>query len=375
MIRVLHLTGTSAVGDGVPASLLALYQKMDRTRFTFDLLTFSRGSLDYETDFCALGGRVLRMSPPTARHLFKYVRELSDAFARQPGYTVAHCHVPALCGPFFFAAKCAGVPLRILHSHSTAWSAGGWDKALRNAVGTHMGRHIANAYMACSDEAADFLFGKRGKAEIIPPAVDTGHFAFCTDVRAQTRKMLGCREQLVIGHVGRFTPEKNHLFLLDVFSCLHRICPESILLLVGDGPQRAYVEKACREKGLGDAVRFVGTRRRVAPFLQAMDVFVFPSMFEGFGAALLEALAAGLPCVVSDALPHTAQLLPGVTALPLYDSVESWAEHILAVRGRLSDPDLSARGYDVSVAAARLSRFYQAGLRQTDLPFRSNCDR
>lgn len=366
MIRVLHLTGTSAVGDGVFASLLALYRKIDRGQMVWDCLTFSQNESCYETEWRALGGSIFRLPIPSLTSFLHLRQTISNVCSVQPHYQVAHCHVPALSGPFFSEAKRENIPVRVLHSHSTAWTSGSWRKSLRNACCTRVGQHMANAHLACSQRAADFLFGKHAKSTILPPAIETGDFAFCKKVRQQVRKALNLQGKYVIGHVGRFTPEKNHRFLVEVFAYLHRIYPNSALLLAGDGVCKQSVECLCAHMGL--SVRFLGAQQNIAPFLQAMDVFVFPSIFEGFGAVLLEAQAAGLPCVVSDTLPQDAWISSGIHALSLRnDSPERWAKQILAMRngGRLAVPDFYAEGYNATQAADALAHFYKEGLRRS----------
>lgn len=363
MIRVLHLTGTSAVGDGVFASLLTLYRKIDRDQMVWDCLTFSQSESCYEAEWRALGGGVFRLPIPSMPSILRLRQTVSNVFSGQPRYQVAHCHVPALSGPFLSAAKRENVLLRVLHGHSTAWTSGSWRKSLRNACCTRAGQHMANAHLACSQRAADFLFGKHATSAILSPAIETGDFAFCEKVRQQVREALHVQGKYVIGHVGRFTREKNQRFLVEVFAHLHRMYPNSVLLLAGDGICKPFVESLCAH--MGSSVCFLGAQQNIAPFFQAMDVFVFPSIFEGFGAVLLEAQAAGLPCVVSDTLPQDAWLSSGVHALSLRnDSAEQWAKQILAMRngGRLPAPDFYAKGYDAAQAATVLTQFYKDGL-------------
>lgn len=362
MIRVLHLTGTSAVGDGVFSFLLTLYRHMDRGRFAFDCLTFSQNKSAGESEWEALGGRVVRLPTQSIRSLKQVMDQMTLAFSDRSTYAVAHCHVPALSGLFLRAAKQSGVPMRVLHSHSTAWTGGHWHKALRNAICTRFSLPNANARLACSEEAGVFLFGKQG-FHILPPAVETERLVFQADIRWKMRQAMGLHGKFVVGHVGRFAPEKNQLFLIKVFSQLHRVAPQSVLVLVGDGPCRLELENACARAGLENAVRFSGVQQNVSDWLQAMDAFVFPSRFEGFGTALLEARISGLPCVVSDTLPRAACALPGVCALSLRDTPQYWAKTILSLRGHrrlLLKPDL--QGYSASEAVEVLERFYVNGL-------------
>ena len=193
-------------------------------------------------------------------------------------------------------------------------------------------------------------------------AIDTQRFAFDLSTRAGIRKVFGYADELVIGHVGRFDAAKNQSFLLDVFSEIVKREPNAKLLLVGDGPLRKQIETKVAALGLSDRVIFTGVRSDVADLMQAMDILVFPSKNEGLPVTLVEAQAAGLPCVISDSIPKDAVITKNlVTTLSLQDSPEKWAEHVLSRKQEARSDhseEVKAAGFDIRETAKWLEEFY-----------------
>ena len=170
--------------------------------------------------------------------------------------------------------------------------------------------------------------------------------------------LVGC---FVIGHVGRLTSAKNHRFLLEVFRAVYARCPDARLLLVGDGELEGEIRASVERLGLSSVVAFAGNQAEVAAFYSAMDVFVFPSLFEGLGMALVEAQVNGLACVASDCVPKEANVLGRVTFLSLSDSPETWATHIMAAQRNGGTPSavrLAESGYDIAQAVRVLEAAY-----------------
>ena len=189
--------------------------------------------------------------------------------------------------------------------------------------------------IAPSTEAAEFMFGKHcvssGRAILLHNAVDLDLYRYDPEARSRIRAELGLSPQAkLIGHVGRFMTQKNHTFLLDVFAALHRQEPESVLLLVGGGELEQPLREKTAALGLTDAVRFAGVRRDVPALLSAMDVFVFPSLYEGMPNTVIEAQATGLPCVIADTITREAAVTDLVVYLPLSASADAWAQTALA---------------------------------------------
>lgn len=195
---------------------------------------------------------------------------------------------------------------------------------------------------------------------VIPNAIEVPNYRYDPQMSRQVRQELGLGNGLVVGHVGNANPAKNHPFLLEIFAALHQKRPDARLILVGGGTER-FRAKA-RSLGVEDAVLFAGVRKDVPRMLQAMDVFVFPSLYEGLPVALLEAQAAGLPCVISDQVP-TECVVTGslVTTLPLHRRPAQWADTILEKTGipRVDhSAELCAAGYDIGTTAKALEEFY-----------------
>ena len=222
--------------------------------------------------------------------------------------------------------------------------------------------HLTHLFM-CGEESGKWLYGEKNKSRFIMlnNAIDAASYTYDLSKREELRRQLGLADELVIGHVGRFNPQKNHPFLLDIFAALLRKEPNAVLLLVGGGEDMLKIQAKAHALGIAEHVRFLGVRSDVADLMQAMDVFVFPSLYEGLGLVLIEAQAAGLPCVVSDTIPREAYLTDLVTAEKLSSSVEAWAEKILAKRAipRIDRrAEIAAHDFDITTEAVKLQEFY-----------------
>ena len=197
--------------------------------------------------------------------------------------------------------------------------------------------------------------------QIINNAIDVAAYTYDPTKREEMRRQLDLTDELAIGHVGRFNPQKNHPFLLDIFAALLKKEPDAVLLLAGGGEGMPKIQAKAQELGIAERVRFLGVRSDVADLMQAMDVFVFPSLYEGLGIALVEAQAAGLPCVVSDTIPHEAYLTDLVDSEKLSAPEEKWAEKILTMRAVPRTDrreEIAAHGFDISTEAVKLQEFY-----------------
>ena len=206
----------------------------------------------------------------------------------------------------------------------------------------------------------DRFTGHRYK--ILYNAINTSVYTYSFEKAVTIREKLHVEQNLVIGHVGRFDAQKNHTFLLDIFSECVNIVPNARLLLVGDGEGRTQIQEKAKSLGLEEKVIFTGVRNDVADLLQAMDVFVFPSLYEGVPVTMIEAQASGLPCVISDGVPKDCVITSGlVTSMKLSDRPCDWAKHIAAQLNRKREnhlEEIQAAGYDIVTAAKELENFY-----------------
>jgi glycosyltransferase involved in cell wall biosynthesis len=257
------------------------------------------------------------------------------------------------------AAKKHGVPVRIAHSHNS-----NQDKNLKYLIKLYYRRQIpkyASDLFACGKDAGDWMF--RGEPyTVMNNAIDSKQYVPNLQKRLSVRKMLGIPEDtFVLGHVGRFFPQKNHTFLLDIFAELKRLKEDAVLLLVGDGELRAEIEQKVKDLNLTENVIFTGVRSDVPDLMQAMDCFVFPSIYEGLPLTLVEAQASGLPCIVSDRVPIESKLTDLLIQVPLELGVERWADAVVrhaALGRKITLEQIRLAGYDIKACAEDLQRYY-----------------
>lgn len=364
-IRVLHAVVNMNRG-GAETLIMNLYRRIDRSRLQFDFLTCREGV--YDDEIRALGGIVHRVPWITEAGPVGYIRALDRFFAEHRHYRIVHAHMDRMSGWVLRAARRAGVPVRIAHSHNTRSEGGPLARLYKWASGRLIAPN-ATGRLACSEAAAAWLFGGRAKeARIIRNAVDCAALAFDPEIRRAVRAELNLKPgQLAVCHVGRFTPQKNHAFLIDLFAHLAAERPDAALLLVGDGPLREPIARRAEAAGIAGRVRFLGLRSDVPRLLAGMDVMVFPSLHEGLPLTLIEAQAAGLPCVVSDRVTEEADLGIGLVArLPLEAPRDAWIRGILRaearsdsvlMRTRAAD-EVRGRGYDIGAVAEELAGYY-----------------
>ena len=375
--RVVHAVVNMNRG-GAEMLIMNLYRNIDRRRVQFDFLTCREGTFDDEIR--ALGGRIHRVPWITEAGPVGYARALDRFFAgdgRQ--YGIVHAHMDRMSGWVLRAARRAGIPVRIAHSHSTKMEGGPLARLFKWASGRLIAAHATDR-LACSEAAAAWLFARRaGEARIVRNGVDCGALAFDPEIRRAARAELGLEPgQLAVGHVGRFHPPKNHAFLIGLFARLAAERSDAVLLLAGDGPLKADIVRRVEGAGLEGRVRLLGVRGDIPRLLAAMDVMVFPSLYEGMPMALIEAQSAGLPCVVSDRVTAEADLGIGlVTRMPLEAPADEWIRAIGRAAARSeSQPlrmkaaaEVGKRGYDIGAVAAELADFYgQALLRHAPGP-------
>lgn len=356
MIRILHIV-TQMTRGGLETLIMNCYRHIDREQIQFDFLVHRSYRADYDDEIEALGGKIYRLPRLNPFHP-GYYKALFTFFCSHPEYRIVHCHLDCMSAIPLSAAKKCGVPVRIAHGHNT-----NQDKDWKYPLKLFFMRFIpkvATDFFSCSRDAGNWMF-PGCPFTVISNGIESTRFKYAPDVRNSVRSELDIENLLVIGHTGRFMPQKNHSFLIDIFLELHRIQPNSVLLLVGDGPLRKEIEQKAARHGLSDSVLFLGVREDVDRILQAMDVFIMPSLYEGFGIVALEAQTSGLPCFISDVIPRDCIVTDLVTQLPLSMSASEWASEIAR---KLNQPrtdhskEVAASGFDISDTAKWLESFY-----------------
>ena len=361
-LRIAHVIG-SVVKGGVETAVFNYYRVMDRSQLQFDFIIDEDSPYEIPQDILQLGCRVYKT--PSYKHLIAYMKALKKIFIHDK-YEIVHSHLNTLSVFPLFIAKHVGVPVRIAHNHSTA----GKGEFARNIIKYSLcpfSRLYPTHLFACSEHAARWLFGDKafdeGKVLILKNAINTSKFRFNLSTRKRVRYEIGIANKLVVGHVGRFMPQKNHMFLLDIFAEIHMQNSESVLLLLGDGELKTMIEKKVDRLGLMDCVKFLGVRDNVHELYQAMDVLVLPSLYEGLGIVGVEAQFARLPCVFSSNIPTEAIIGSLPVVLPLDCGAKKWARITLQQAGicdreyRIEENDCS-KLWEVSEQVKFLSDFY-----------------
>lgn len=282
---------------------------------------------------------------------------------REKKYDVIHFNLfQGLSLYYVQIAKEEQIPVRIAHSHNTALrkSAGRWIKMLFHKCGSALYASAATDFWACSATAAKFLFPKKNY-RFIPNGIDVERFKFNQTIRDEVRTNLGLSDTFVIGNVGRLCYQKNQEFLLDVLVELQKLKPESRLLLIGTGEMESYLKEKAARLGISEKVVFYGTSDNVERLMCSMDVFVFPSHFEGLGIVAVEAQASGLPVLCSKKVPCEAHIAETVDVLPF--SPQLWAKGIADKQGEICDRSSAAMqirraGFGIDEVANRIFDIY-----------------
>ena len=361
-IRVAHIIGKWN-GGGVESVVMNYYRHIDRSKIQFDFICDEDSTnITYE-EIEKLGGRVFLIPP--YQKIFKYNKELLKIFKREK-YKIVHSHINTLSVFPLRVAKKANIPIRIAHSHSTS-NKKEWKKNLLKQILRPFSKVYATNYFCCSEYAGRWLFGNKefakGNVYLLNNAIDIDKFKYDEKIRKLKRKELGINDNhIVIGHIGRFVTQKNHTFLIDVFSEFHKQNKNAILLLVGQGPLRKMIEKKVKELGLEKNVFFLGQREDVNELYQVMDVFLLPSLYEGLPVVGIEAQTSGLLCVFSTSMTKESKILDSTIFLSLKQKELSWAETISKVNHKYNRSnafnEVSKKGFNIKVEAKKLERFY-----------------
>lgn len=410
-IRILHVFGKLNRG-GAESRVMDLYRHIDREKVQFDFLVHYqagdaqkksgkaleelRPEEDLDEEVRLLGGRIYVLPRFTGWNLLEYRKACREFFTAHHEFAAVEGHMTSMASVYLPIAKAAGVPVTIAHARSA-----GVDAGIRG-VATRIFRKSLSSkcdiMMSCSREASISVFGRSayesGKVMNVPNALDLKAFFFDQELRAQTRRKYHIPENaVVLGHVGRFDPVKNHAYLAGVGAAAERLRAQNAeqqketgmrksaplyFLFAGKGALQDEVREKFKEAGLGEHLVLTGQlpREETAALYQAFDVFVFPSLYEGMPGTVIEAQASGLPCVIADTITSEAVLTDLVCQLPL-DQEERWAKEVLrrvsstgagCVRagdepGRRQASQMAARaldeaGYNVETAAVKMQELY-----------------
>lgn len=364
-MRVLQVIGAMDRG-GAETMIMNLYRAMDRSAIQFDFLVQATDECDFDREIYELGGNIYRVPRYIGANYFPYKRACRAFFSEHGGdYPVVHGHIGSSAAVYLSEAKRVGCKT-IAHSHA--------QKFLRFPLGpvfdvlSYPTRYVADYFLGCSREAGVDRFGEAvvesEQFSVLNNGIDLSAYRPHAEKITQLKQELGLDQHFVVGHVGRFAPEKNHEFLLHTFAEVCRMRPNAVLLLVGRGPLESTLRAEVEKLGLSDRVRFLGVRDDVPDILSVFDVMAFPSVKEGLGLVAIEAQAAGLPVVMSTGLPSTACILPNAKMLDLAAGEHKWAEALLRAASHQVPFEQAAKeirtaGFDIHQSAQELTQLYE----------------
>lgn len=360
MIRILHVV-TKMDAGGIETLIMNFYRNIDRSKIQFDFLLHRKDKGFYDDEIRQLGGRFFYVPSINPLHHNKYISSLNYFFSMHKEYKIVHSHINAFSMYVLRAAANAGVPIRIAHSHianplfdlKTPFRI--YCKLKIKKYATHL--------FACSEMAGKWLFGNnildKSNFYIIKNAIYSDKYVFDYVKRDFMRNQLGINDKTVFIHVGRFTKQKNHHFLIEFIKKYTQVNQNVCLLLLGEGNLLNETRKLVLKSNLNEFVKFVGVKNNVSDYLMAADCFLFPSIFEGLGIVAIEAQTAGLLTVVSNYVPKEAKIST------LYHSeelnIDKWIEvvHNKINYVRTIDNVAKMNGYDIVEVVNWLQNFYE----------------
>ncbi len=361
MLRVLQVIGKMNRA-GAESMLMNLYRHIDRTKVQFDFLVFADSKADYDLEIEALGGHIYRLSPFKGYNYFTIRKEVRRFFQSHT-YEIVHGHIGSLAPMYLKIAKEHG-SFAVAHSHNTN-PASFLTRLGYNALACRV-RYIADYFFACSLQAGIDRFGQKvvngDSFSVFNNAIDSTAFCYTPARNLAQKEKYGFAGKTVYGHVGRFAVQKNHAFLLDIFSEIHKRQPDSVLLLAGTGPEEENIRKKAELMHLADCIEFLGVREDIPDLMNLFDVFIFPSFYEGLSVCAIEAQAAGLPCFFSDGLVSETIITKNAWRYSLQDSADVWAENILRETETFqrtdTQQDVIRAQFDICSTAEALQTFY-----------------
>lgn len=368
-VKVLYFVDRLLRG-GIQTFVYENIKHMDRNKVQIDFLLLDDGNkYEMEDDLKELGCNIYKLKGMWINKItdfFKYGKMLDEFFSKNNDYKVVHLHSSSKNYLVLKYAKKYNIKVRIAHSHNIDFQT---KNVLKKLMGDFLKiplRIYATDYFACSEIAGEWLFGKKivksDKFKVVHNAVDLEKFKFNNEIREKIRKELNVDfDTLLIGHVGRFTQQKNHNFLIDIFNEIHKKNQNTKLLLIGTGIKENDIKEKVKNLNLQNSVIFEGFKTNVAEYMFAMDIFLFPSKFEGLGLVLIEAQATGLPCYTSkDVVPSEAKVSELLHYFYLCSSALEWSQYIINNQNkRLNEyKKIKNSGYDIEDTAKLLQCFY-----------------
>ncbi|GFZ81624.1 putative glycosyltransferase EpsF [Paenibacillus marchantiophytorum] len=375
-VRILHQINHMNQ-DTAQSFIMKVYRHIDRSKIQFDFIVHTHNPSDYDEEIRALGGRIFNLQKPYKTGWIGYIYDLKAIIQLHGPFHAIHTHAMDMSGFILFMARWLGIPIRIAHSHSLSevafsLSPGKMSRWLRRKLIRHNATNWLGSSSSANQASLGFQAGHDQRSKMLRNGIDLSQYAK-SDAKSAA-KHTALREQLlietdepIVGHIGRFSAVKNHRFLIEIFEELLYRMPNARLVLIGDGPLRPQIEEIIEQKGIKNRVHLLGRQEDIAAFFQELDVLVLPTFQDGLPMVLVEAQAAGVPCVVSDTLPGEANLKAGFfTYVSLEQEAAIWAQWLM--KAIQSDPvpeetrirAVQQAGYDIKETVLKLEDVYNA---------------
>lgn len=367
-VRVLQVFHGMDCG-GAENMIMNIYRHIDREKIQFDFLVHTDKKCFFDEEILALGGRILRIPYYNGFNYITYINAVKQVFKNYPEINVVHGHLGSCANIYLKVAKQQG-KYTIVHSHNTKPNFS--IKNIIYRINTLQVRKIADYFIGCSDAAGIYRYGRKivsnsQKYSTLKNAINTESYLFNPAIREKVRSDLHIKDEIVLGHVGRFNEQKNHDYLIQIMENVVKVNSNAKLVLVGDGLLKSRIVSLVEEKGLKNNVLFLGLRHDVNELLQGMDCFVFPSLFEGLPVTIIEAQAASLPCVISDTITQEVKISDLVYFKSIEQNPYHWVDTIInsiKESNRINRRnEISNSGYDISDTTKWITNLYINAIR------------
>lgn len=366
-IRILHVFGIMNLG-GAESRIMDLYRAIDKNRVQFDFVVHTEQEGYFDREIKEMGGRIFRVPPFRVYNVMSYRHAFFKLFREHPEFKMMQGHMTSTASIYLPIAKRCGIQTAIAHARSA-----GVDKNFKGTLTRMLRKNLAekaDILFACSELAGKAVFGEKawnsGKVYFVPNAIDAGKYRYDLEMRRTMRKEMNLDEDvLVIGHVGSFRYAKNHEYLLRVFEQLQKLNTKTELLLLGEGERMQKMRELAGQLGVSHKVHFLGNQKDVWKYYQAFDYIVFPSRYEGMPGTIVEAQAAGLKCLISDAISKDTVFTDLVKQKSIEAEPCEWAKEVLqdVLCERIdSYEEVKKAGFDVKTQADRMMVFYETGV-------------
>lgn len=374
-VHVLIVADYISRNSGVSSVVMNYYTHIDHSKIQMDFLLYKEPEEEYLEYFQKFGSKVYFSGYPSEIGLRHYEKEIENFFKTHKNeYTVVHVHIPNAAFVVLKYAKKHGVKTRIIHSHNSR-GADNRFKKMRNYLLNKIGISYANQYFACSKSAGEYLYGKKKNSQIvvINNAIELDKYFYNPESRTAIRKQLDVGDEILLGHVGRFSEQKNHRFLIEVANQLKIAGVKFKLLLIGGGELEKDIREQIEELKLKEFVIFTGIVSNVKEYMDAMDVFLLPSLYEGLPCVCVEAQANGLPCMLSSNITREVELTDSIHFLDVAEPAV-WSDMIIKMidSAELSDKRqdnerMTLSKYDIVIQGKNLEERYLSYGNSTDI--------